>query len=100
MYMGLPVQTESRALMSQDRLVLRRGSLLRIVFRVLNVLPVRVLGRERVCDERLGGDGTNLMKSASSELDALRGGVAGVFALPPAKAYVVPNSVASVAMAS
>jgi len=41
------------------------------------------------------------MKSASSELDALMGGVAGVFELPPpATAYVVPNIVARVAIAS
>ena len=40
------------------------------------------------------------MKSASSELDALIGGVAGAFLLPPVKAALVPNSVPRVSMAS
>lgn len=44
---------------------------------------------------------TNLMKSASSELAALIGGVAaGAFLLPPAKAYPVPKSVPRVIMAN
>lgn len=55
MYMGPPVQTESRALISRNCLVLRRGSLLRIIFRVLNVLPVFVLICERVGSIQLGG---------------------------------------------
>ena len=40
------------------------------------------------------------MKSASSELDALSGGVAGNCLLPPENEYAVPNIVARVAMAS
>src|SRR4051812_14048746 len=50
---GTSAQTESRALISHDRLVLPRGSLLRIVFRVLNVLPMIVLGCDRVGNIRL-----------------------------------------------
>lgn len=44
--------------------------------------------------------GAYLMKSASSGLEALIGGVAGVFLLPPVKAYAVPNNVPRTPIAS
>jgi hypothetical protein len=41
-----------------------------------------------------------LIKSASSELDALMGGVVGAGLLPPEKAKAVPNIVPRVSMAN
>ena len=67
---------------TRPNLVLRRGRLLLVRLCLVNELPVD-MSDKRAPQGWVVGAGAHLMKSASSELEALMAGAAGVLVLPP-----------------